>query len=60
MSATLLRLTPAVREAVKDARAIERRLRDGGATWGPALGKARERIADLARVRDWRKPEDEQ
>jgi hypothetical protein len=31
MSAPVLRLTPAVREAVKDARAIERRLHGEGA-----------------------------
>lgn len=60
MNATLLRLTPAVRETVKDARAIERRLCEEGATSGPALGKTREQIADPARVREWRKPGDEQ
>lgn len=49
MTATVLSLTPAVSEAVRDAQAIERRLRADGHEWAPALAEARERIARLAR-----------
>jgi len=49
MSATVLRLDGAVREAVKDARAIERRLRSEGVAWAPALQRARDIAAALAR-----------
>lgn len=51
MAATVLRLTPAVREAMLDARAIERRLQAEGHAWAPALASARDRMADLARIK---------
>lgn len=44
MSAKVLTLSPSVREANLDVKAIERRLRAEGYEWGPALAEARRRM----------------
>jgi hypothetical protein len=52
MSATLLHLTPALREAKLDVKAIERKAaeaRGQAYEWMPAIANARQRLADLAR-----------
>lgn len=46
--ATLLHLTPAVREAIKDARCVERHVRED-ARYAIALQNARNRMMALAR-----------
>lgn len=48
MSARVLTISKAVREANLDAKAIERQLREKGHEWGPALEAARQRMLDLA------------
>lgn len=52
MTATIFSLTPEVREAALDVRAIRRKIieaRDRGYEWMPAEANARRRMIDLSR-----------